>query len=169
MAPRKRSRKAPVKKVQGGARAWLRAIGLDILGLPPEDPRGPGNEMRLIGVDVGGGRRHRRAVGVLSTLAAVVAVALGVSALRIDLLRIRYALGEAIAEEQRLLDEQRSLTAEMRRLRDPVQLAERARRLGFVRPEQLIDLPAATAPAVFTSGAVLADLGAAQAGGPSRP
>ena len=117
MAQRKRGRKAQRGTARQRARAQLRALGLRILGLPPEASRKPGSELGLIGIDVAGQRRRGRAFGLLSTLAAVLVVALGVSALRIDLLRIRYALGEAIAEEQRLLDEQRSLTAEMRRLR----------------------------------------------------
>jgi hypothetical protein len=144
-------------------RKAVAALGRRILGLPDEDPRGPRNEMRLIGVDVAAQSGPRRAIGLLSVVAAVLVVALGVSSLRIDLLRIRYALGEAIAEEQRLLEEQRTLTAEMRRLRDPVQLAERARRLGFVRPEELIDLPEARSNDRFESGTVLADLGATSA------
>ena len=169
MAQRKPARTTRRRPARRGVRAQLRAIGLRILGLPPETPRRVRNEMGLIGIDVAGGRPRRRAIGMLSTLAAVLVLALGVSALRIDILRIRYALGEAIAEEQRLLDEQRSLTAEMRRLRDPVQLSERARRLGFVRPDQLIDLPAAGAPARFEAGAILADRGAVAPGGLRRP
>ncbi len=83
---------------------------------------------------------------VLPPLIAALLVALGVAALRIDLLRVQYAVAAATLEEQRLLDESRSLTAHMLKLRDPVELAVRARELGFVRPARLIDM-SGTVPA----------------------
>jgi len=73
-------------------------------------------------------------------LVTALVVSLGIAALRIDLLRVRYALAAATLEEQRLLDESRTLTAEVRKLRDPYHLALQARDLGFVRPSRLIDL-----------------------------
>jgi hypothetical protein len=76
-------------------------------------------------------------IGVLGALVLV--------ALRVDLTRMRYAQADALAEERRLLEEQSDLTVEMRRLRDPSRLAERARELGFERPERVIDLPGAPA------------------------
>jgi hypothetical protein len=81
-----------------------------------------------------------RAGVLLPVLVTALVVSLGIAALRIDLLRVRYALAAATLEEQRLLDESRSLTAEMRKLRDPYHLALQARDLGFVRPSRLIDL-----------------------------
>ncbi len=160
MARARNRRRAPAPSRFARGRRALEHLASRLLGLPDDNRRPNRNEMRLIGIDVAGRRGTRRTLGLLSVLGAVLVVALGVSSLRIDLLRIRYALGEAIAEEQRLLDEQRSLTAEMRRLRDPVQLAERARSLGFVRPEELIDLPKADAPSRLAPGTVLADRGA---------
>jgi hypothetical protein len=77
---------------------------------------------------------------LLPVLLTALLVSLGVASLRIDLLRVRYALAAATLEEQRLLDESRALTAQMRRLRDPYHLALQARALGFVRPARLIDL-----------------------------
>ena len=93
-------------------------------------------------LDLEAGRRafSMRARVLLPVLITALLVSLGVAALRIDLLRVRYALAAATLEEQRLLDESRSLTAEMRRLRDPYHLAMQAKELGFVRPARLIDL-----------------------------
>jgi hypothetical protein len=126
----------------------LRALLHRALGLAPQDApiggaRGEsrrGHGMGLIGVDVAAGDRPGIGRGLLPLLIAGLIVALGVASLRIDLLRIRYALAETVAEEQRLLDEQRNLTVRMRTLRDPVHLSKRAHELGFVRPERLIDL-----------------------------
>lgn len=103
---------------------------------------------------------------VLPILITVLVVALGVAALRTELLRLRYALAEATLEEQRLLDEERALKAQRRRLRDPVHLARRAGELGFVRPEHLIDLPAASAR---SDRSVLTDATASSTRGPGRP
>ena len=81
-----------------------------------------------------------RAQFVLPALIAALLVSLGMASLRIDLLRVRYALAASTLEEQRLLDESRQLTAHVRKLRDPYHLALEAQKLGFVRPTQLIDL-----------------------------
>lgn len=66
--------------------------------------------------------------------------ALGLAALRIDILRARYALAEAIREEKVLQEEQRRWTAAVETLRDPARLAELARRRGFQRPERILEL-----------------------------
>lgn len=72
--------------------------------------------------------------------------ALGLAALRIDILRARYALAEAIREEKALQEDQRRWTAAVETLRDPARLAELARQRGFERPERVVELrePAAT-------------------------
>lgn len=114
------------------------------------------NALGLIGLDVAADTPRLDPRKVLPVLIAALAVALCVAALRTELLRVRYALAEATVEEQRLLDEERALKAERRKLRDPVHLARRAEALGFVRPEHLIDLPAA--PGAGDAGA-LADAG----------
>lgn len=86
------------------------------------------------------GRKGPSAQFLLPLLITALLVSLGIAALRIDLLRVRYALAAATLEEQRLLDESRALTAEMRRLRDPYHLALQAQELGFVRPARLIEI-----------------------------
>jgi len=83
------------------------------------------------------GRTRRAAPWIALALLA----ALLLAALRVDVIRMRYAQAEALAAEQRLIDRNRDLTVRMRQLRDPARLAERAQALGFVRPERVIDLP----------------------------
>ena len=58
-------------------------------------------------------------------------VALGISALRIDLIRTRYALAETMASEKKLIQDQRDLIVRQRRLRDPAVLTALARERGF--------------------------------------
>ncbi len=102
--------------------------------------RDHGPRLDLIGLDVSGRRGGRRAWISWPVVLAALLLALGVAALRVDLIRMRYALADGLAAEQSLLEEQRRLTAEMRGLRDPSGLARRARELGFVHPERVIDL-----------------------------
>ena len=85
-----------------------------------------------IGVDLADLSDRAPARTVVPLLALALLVALGVAALRIDLIRTRYALAEAMAEEQRLIEEQRTLTVELRRLRDPAVLAGLGHARGFV-------------------------------------
>jgi hypothetical protein len=89
-------------------------------------------------VRVAGGRRRARPIGWM--IAAGFGCALALAALRIDILRVRYALGEAIREEKALVQEQRHLTVEIESLRHPSRLAEVARERGFAQPERVIDL-----------------------------
>ncbi len=85
--------------------------------------------------------RDRRSRLWAPWLVAALGAALLLSALRIDLIRIRYGLARAVTTEQSLLEKKRELTVAMRQIRNPETLAEKARTLGFVRPEQLIVLP----------------------------
>jgi hypothetical protein len=98
-------------------------------------------ELGLIGIDVRGEPSRVRARALIPLVGIALLAALSLASLRIDLLRIRYAVAEANDREQVLQAEQRALTANMRSLRDPVTLTRRADELGFVRPERLIDLP----------------------------
>ena len=61
--------------------------------------------------------------------------------LRNDIIRKEYASAEAQAEEQRLQDERLTLVVQMRQLRDPGRLGDRAEALGFRHPERVIALP----------------------------
>lgn len=84
-------------------------------------------------------RSARRAVTLL--LATALIAALGVAALRIDLIRVRYGLASAVREEKALLQERREAVARVRALRDPTRLQEIARERGFVRPSLIEVLP----------------------------
>ena len=74
---------------------------------------------------------------------AALLLALGVAALRVDLIRVRYGLADAVHEEKALLEKKRQALARMRTLRDPLRLARLAADRGLARPERIIDLPAA--------------------------
>jgi hypothetical protein len=80
--------------------------------------------------------RRQAPVVVLGILLAAFAIA----ALRVDILRLRYGLGEAVNTRTVLLEEQRRLTAEVRALRDPARLTHLARQRGLVRTQRVIDL-----------------------------
>lgn len=60
--------------------------------------------------------------------------------LRMDSIRLRYALADAVRVEQELLDQQRRLTVQVRHLRDPRRLEALARELGMGPAGCTIDL-----------------------------
>ena len=84
--------------------------------------------------------RRRRLLPAL-LLGALIS-ALGLAALRVDLIRVRYGLAEAMEREQELSESRARLTARVRALRDPAQLAQRARELGLSAPHRAVDLSA---------------------------
>jgi hypothetical protein len=75
------------------------------------------------------------------------AAALVIASLRVSILRLRYQLSAAVSEETGLLERQRAVTVELRKLRDPARLHQLASELGFTRPEQVIQL---SVPATIT-------------------
>jgi hypothetical protein len=81
-------------------------------------------------------------------IAIAVVAALGVAALRVDLIRVRYGLADAVRQERAQLEERRAVLAEVRALREPSRLAKLARERGFVRPERIRTL----APALAAAG-----------------
>jgi len=99
-----------------------------------------------IGVDFSGEDEARPARRLLPLLVLALVVALGVSALRIDLIRTRYAMASVLAEEKALIEEQRSLIVKRRQLRDPVELATLARERGFRPLSAGFSLPDPFAP-----------------------
>jgi hypothetical protein len=96
----------------------------------------------LIGRDLAPIRReaNRRSRLLPVALVGALMAALCLAALRIDLIRQGYALAAAMREEKELLEEHHLLTARVRSLRDPARLALLASRLGFERPERVIEL-----------------------------
>jgi len=72
--------------------------------------------------------------------AGAVCAALLLVALRVDSIRQRYRLADAVRNEQALLEQQRRLMVDVRRLRHPLRLAELGRELGLGRAERVIAL-----------------------------
>ena len=80
-------------------------------------------------------------------VAGAVCAALLLVVLRVDSIRQRYRLADAVRTEQTLLEQQRRLSVDVRRLRHPLRLAELGRELGLGRAERVIALDdAAKAP-----------------------
>jgi hypothetical protein len=77
---------------------------------------------------------------LVALLVGALIAGMGLAALRIDILRLRYALADAIESEKTVLESQRVWTARKESLRDPSRLAELARARGFGRPAVVIDL-----------------------------
>jgi len=94
-----------------------------------------------IGIDVSSAPVRPAPRGVYPLLGLAVVVALGVAALRIDLLRTRYAVSAVLERENELIEEQRQLIVRRRQLRDPVELAVQARERGFRPPAHVVTLP----------------------------
>jgi hypothetical protein len=100
------------------------------------------SDARLVGRDFApvptGGRRPFRPIVTL-TIGTVLAALLLVS-LRVDIVRLRYAVAEAASEEELLLERQREMTVRVRELRDPARLRALASERGFTRPMRVITL-----------------------------
>lgn len=96
----------------------------------------------LVGRDLARVRipRRRATRPMPALLCGALIAGMGLASLRIDILRLRYGLAEAIETEKALLENQRVWTVRKETLRDPSRLAELALERGFARPQQLIDL-----------------------------
>jgi hypothetical protein len=94
-----------------------------------------------IGIDLSAGHGPRRMRALLPLLGLAAIAALGIAALRIDLIRVRYAVAAVMEREETLLEEQRALIVRRRQLLDPIELAVRARKLGFRPPAEVLALP----------------------------
>jgi len=93
------------------------------------------------------GERRPRSRQIAVVLAGAVCAALLLVVLRVDSIRQRYRLADAVRAEQALLEQQARLRVDVRRLRHPLRLAELGRELGLGRAEHLIALgDAAGAP-----------------------
>ena len=106
----------------------------------------------LIGRDLASEYDPRSPGALVPLLVLVLITALGIAALRIDLIRTRYAVAQAMQTENALIEEQRALIARKRQLRDPVQLAIQAHARGFRAPARAYSLvepiPGDSLPAV---------------------
>ena len=101
----------------------------------------------LVGRDITTASALVRAMRRIAPAAITIAVvtALGVAALRVDLIRVRYGLADAVRHERSLLEKRRVVLAQVRALREPSRLAKLARKRGFVRPERIRTLTPTTA------------------------
>ena len=115
-------------------------------GLRAPNPEARARSASWIGRDVSSAFRGRRRSlrSNIPMVIAVLGVGLAIVVLRSDVLRLRFALSGALQEAQRLVIEERELTVERRRLRNPSELVARARDGGFIAPVRIInlDLPA---------------------------
>jgi hypothetical protein len=118
-----------------------------------------------IGVDLSSAHDPRRTGVLVPLLALALITALGVAALRIDLIRTRYAVAAVLEEEQSLLEEQRALLVRRRQLRDPVELAKQAQARGFRPPARAYSLPdpVVRTPSASPSSSLLPPVAAAPA------
>jgi hypothetical protein len=121
-----------------------------------------------IGVDLSAGHGRRRMRALLPLLFMAAVAALAIAALRIDLIRVRYAVAAVMEQEEALLEEQRSLIVRRRQLRDPVELAVRARELGFRPAAEVLALPEPTSGAIGFASAS-AGRSSVAAGAPIEP
>jgi hypothetical protein len=80
------------------------------------------------------------AVALFVTL---VAVALGFSALRGQIIHLRYQAAELLREEEALAEARRAAQVRVREMRDPRRLAGLGSARGFARPERVLDLEVA--------------------------
>jgi len=122
-APRRARRSGVVADRKHATQPWV-VTGRDVSKSEPPRRRLPGIRPAALGV----------------VAAGAVCAALLLVALRMDSVRLRYALADAVRAEQELLDEQRSLTVEVRQLRDPRRLEGLGRELGLAPAGCTIDL-----------------------------
>jgi hypothetical protein len=85
-------------------------------------------------------QRVPRVRQVAVVVAGAVCAALLLVVLRVDSIRQRYRLADAVRTEHTLLEQQRRLSVDVRRLRHPLRLAELGRELGLGRAERVIAL-----------------------------
>lgn len=95
---------------------------------------------RWIGFDFSGENDPRRARALVPLLVLALVTALGIAALRIDLIRTRYAVAASLDTEKTLMEERRALIARKRQLRDPTVLAVEARKRGFAPPQHVFSI-----------------------------
>jgi hypothetical protein len=98
----------------------------------------------LTGVDFARVRvaASRKRVWLPAVLLGALLAALGLAQLRLEILRMRYALGDATVELQALREERSRLSARLEGLRSPQRLARLAQKHELAPPVHVIDLQA---------------------------
>jgi hypothetical protein len=139
----RRDRPASTREVVSGRVRARVSEWIDRWAERASDRSGRGSAIGLIGLDVAQPPSRLRTRSWAGVVAAAVAGMMFLAVLRVDVIRMRFSVAQAFEEELRLEEVKRELTVEMRRLRDPATLVERAAELGFRRAERLIDVGAA--------------------------
>jgi hypothetical protein len=106
----------------------------------------PATSVTLIGLDVSRAPLRLQTRSWAPLVVAALAGGLFLATLRTDVLRMRFSVAEHFKQQLQLEQQKRQLTVKMRQLRDPAELSQRARALGFRRAERLIDLRGADSP-----------------------
>ena len=101
-----------------------------------------------IGRDFKRMRPPRKPSSLIPAAIAILLSAFALTSLRTEVTKLQYDLTAQLELEQDLRSRQGQLTVEMRQLREPRQLAQRAAQLGFERPQRVIDLPLREAPPI---------------------
>jgi cell division protein FtsL len=140
-------------------RGWARQRA-ELFGIGASErarPAAAGERRDLVGRDLADRpRRARRRSGLRLPLAlGAIAAALLLVTLRVEILRMRYALAEVASQEEELRESARRATVEVMQLRDPARLRRLAEERGFKRPERMrtVEVPAAAAPHVAAAPA----------------
>jgi len=96
----------------------------------------------LVGVDFARVRTapRRRRVWLPAALLGALVAAMALAQLRISILHLRYALGEASAATRTLHEERSRQTARLEGMRAPERQAKLARERGFATPARVIEL-----------------------------
>jgi hypothetical protein len=96
----------------------------------------------LVGVDFARVRTamRRRRAWLPGLLLGALLAAMGLAQLRMEIFRMRYALGEVDQETRHLREERSQLLARLESLRGPERLTKLARERGFAPPSAVIVL-----------------------------
>lgn len=95
----------------------------------------------LVGLDFSSIDQRTASRKLGPAMIALLIAAIGLVALRTEVIKLRYELAEIGKRERTLDQQQRDLQVRVRQLRNPQLLAIRAEELGFRRPDRLIDVP----------------------------
>ncbi len=108
----------------------------------PRGRRGLGDARHLIGRDFANDAPRSRIPiwWIPGIVVGGVFAALAIAHVRVELIGQGYKRYSAVERLQALEEEQRSLTARVRELRDPARLAALAREMGLSRPDRVIAL-----------------------------
>jgi hypothetical protein len=106
--------------------------------------RSPRAAADLVGVDFARVRTAapRRLRWLPAALLGALLAAMGLAQLRVAILHLRYALGEAGKATRELHEERSRQAARLEGLRGPERLTKLARERGFATPERVIELDA---------------------------